>query len=204
MSNLYWNQRYAQKEYVYGEMPNEYLKQKLKDIPVGSILFPCEGEGRNAVYASKLGWQTTAFDQSTEGKNKAEMLAKRKEVSIDYSIFTTENVAYKSESFDVLALVFAHFPAEKRRAYHQKMSSFLKREGVLILEGFSKAHIEFQKNNLNAGGPKEASMLFDLEELKADFKGFEFIEATQSEEKLNEGNGHIGIASVVRIYAIKK
>ncbi|HUH51276.1 MAG TPA: class I SAM-dependent methyltransferase [Flavobacterium sp.] len=204
MSNLYWNQRYAQKEYVYGETPNEYLKQKLKDIPAGSILFPCEGEGRNAVYASKIGWKSTAFDQSIQGKNKAEILAKRKDVSINYSIFTTEEVDYELESFDALALIFAHFSAEERRAYHQKISSYLKRDGVLILEGFSKAHTEFQKTNLNAGGPKEVSMLFDLEELKADFEGFEFIEATQSEEKLNEGNGHIGIASVVRIYAVKK
>lgn len=69
----FWNERYSQSNFAYGELPNEYLKEKLKSVPVGKILFACEGEGRNTVYASKLGWDSFAFDQSREGKNKAEL-----------------------------------------------------------------------------------------------------------------------------------
>ena len=47
-------------------------------------------------------------------------------------------------------------------------------------------------------------MLYDLEELKSDFEGFEFIEAYQTETELNEGLYHIGKASVVRILAKKE
>lgn len=200
----FWNERYSLSEFAYGEIPNEYLKEKLKTIPVGKILFACEGEGRNAVYASKLGWESYAFDQSQKGKNKAELLALKKEVVIDYLVSDVENINYQEESFDVLVLIYAHFPKEKRKEFHQKLSSFLKKNGTLIIEGFSKEHFEYQKENPNVGGPKNIEMLYDLEELKSDFEGFEFIEAYQTETELNEGLYHIGKASVVRILAKKE
>ncbi len=200
----FWNERYSQSDFAYGELPNEYLKEKLKTIPVGKILFACEGEGRNAVYASKLGWDSYAFDQSQEGKNKAELLALKKEVEIDYLVSDMENIPYKKESFDALVLIFAHFPKEKRKDFHRKLALLLKKNGTLIVEGFSKNHIGFQKENPKAGGPKDVDMLYDLEEFKSDFKGFEFQEAFQTETELNEGMYHIGKASVIRILAIKK
>ncbi|WP_449397615.1 thiopurine S-methyltransferase [Chryseobacterium wanjuense] len=66
----FWNERYCNEEYIYGTLPNEYLKEKLKDLKPGRILFPAEGEGRNAVYAAAKGWESVAFDQSEEGKKK--------------------------------------------------------------------------------------------------------------------------------------
>jgi|SRR5690554_694818 len=200
----FWNERYSLSEFAYGEIPNEYLKEKLKSIPLGKILFACEGEGRNAVYASRLGWESYAFDQSVEGKNKAELLALKKEVEIDYLVSDMENIPYEKESFDTLVLIFAHFPKEKRKEFHQKLALLLKKGRTLIVEGFSKDHKEFQDKNPNAGGPKNVDMLYDLEELKSDFEGFEFIEAYQTQTQLDEGLYHNGEASVVRILAIKK
>jgi hypothetical protein len=54
----FWNERYSEKEYVYGESPNKYLKKQLLQLPTGKILFPCEGEGRNAVFAAANHWDT--------------------------------------------------------------------------------------------------------------------------------------------------
>ena len=75
MSDLksnFWDERYSSKEYVYGVEPNQFFKQVLDKIPIpGKLLLPGEGEGRNAVYAAKMGWHVDAFDQSSEGKLKA-------------------------------------------------------------------------------------------------------------------------------------
>ena len=52
----FWDSRYSAEEYVYGILPNEYFKSKLiTDEKSGNILFPAEGEGRNAVYAALKG-----------------------------------------------------------------------------------------------------------------------------------------------------
>lgn len=65
-----WDRRYNQEEYVYGVAPNVFLKSLLDTLPVGSILLPAEGEGRNAVYAAQLGWQVDATDLSEMGKKR--------------------------------------------------------------------------------------------------------------------------------------
>jgi len=70
-----WNERYSKEEFAYGKLPNNYLKEQLERLPVGTILFPAEGEGRNAVFAAKPGWKVSAFNISVEGKNKALQLA---------------------------------------------------------------------------------------------------------------------------------
>ena len=57
-----WNERYSKEEFAYGEEPNQYLKEQLEKLAVGKILFAAEGEGRNGVYAAKLGWNVFAFD----------------------------------------------------------------------------------------------------------------------------------------------
>ena len=90
-----WNERYSSKEYAYGEEPNDFLKSELAKLKVGSILFPADGEGRNSVFAAKLGWKTTSFDISHEGKKKAEALALKKNVSINYKLGSLETLAFE-------------------------------------------------------------------------------------------------------------
>ena len=65
--NEYWNQRYSNAKYVYGEEPNQFFATQLSALKAGSLILPCEGEGRNAVYAASLGWTVDAFDGSLEG-----------------------------------------------------------------------------------------------------------------------------------------
>ena len=196
--NDFWNERYGTTEYAYGTKPNEFYKEQLAKLTPGKILFPAEGEGRNAVYAAKQGWQVTAFDPSIEGKRKAELLAKNNLVSINYLIDNYEFVDFPKESFDCVVLIFAHMHPAKRKTYHQKLISYLKPGGTLILEGFSKKQI-----NNNTGGPRDVEMLFSKEELQQDF--YSLLETTINETDtfLNEGPFHKGIASVIRFLGVK-
>lgn len=200
----FWDERYKDPVFVYGEIPNKYLEEKLLSLPVGKVLFPAEGEGRNAVYAAEKGWQAIAFDQSVSAKKKAEILASKKNVTIKYAIETLESVDYPENSFDALVLIYAHFHSDFRRIYHQKLSRFIKPGGWLILEAFQKEQILNQAENPKAGGPKNSEMLYDLDELKEDFEDFDFKEAEVLDINLNEGNYHVGKAAVIRIFARKK
>lgn len=199
----FWNNRYQQDEFAYGTEPNIFFKEQLEKLKQGSVLLAAEGEGRNAVFAASLSWQVTAFDSSIEAKKKAEQLAKNQNVSIDYQVADLETVNYKKEQFDVLGLIYVHFKADKRAEYHQKLASFVKPNGMVILEAFSKAHIHYNSENPKAGGPKDVSMLFSIDEIKADFKGFEILELAEKVIELNEGLYHIGKASVIRFVGKK-
>lgn len=190
-----WDERYAQDEYVYGKQPNEFFRQQLQTLRPGKILLPAEGEGRNAVFAALQGWDVVALDSSVEAKRKANTLAQEVGKIIEYQINSFENFN-TDEQFDAIGLVYAH--NLNRRENHRKLSGFLKKGGIIILEGFSKEQL-----NYNSGGPKNIEMLFSVDELKSDFESFSSLNIWTEEIELSEGNYHSGKASVVRMVGIK-
>ena len=199
-----WNERYSNEAFAYGEEPNNYLKEQLSKLNVGSILFPAEGEGRNAVFAAKLGWSVSAFDISHEGKSKAMKLAKKNNVTIEYKVGELHTLDFESEQFEAIALIYAHFPAAIKSLYHKTFDKFLKNNGIIIFESFSKKHIDFVNANEKVGGPKDIESLFSIDEIKSDFPNYEIIELVEKEIELNEGLYHNGIGSVIRFIGRKK
>lgn len=199
-----WNERYSGIDYAYGEQPNRFLEEQLVKLTPGTILFPAEGEGRNAVYAAKKGWQTFAFDISDVGKKKAIQLAEANQVNIDYQVGELETLGYQPEQFDSIALIYAHFPAAVKSNYHQIISGLLKKGGTLILEAFSKRHLEYLAKDERVGGPRDIGSLFSIGELEADFKNYEVDELVEKEIELSEGLFHRGTGSVIRFVGRKK
>ena len=78
----YWDERFAGAGFVYGEHPNDFLKQQSLELKPGKVLCLAEGEGRNAVFLAERGHQVCAQDISTEGLSKAQQLARKRGVSI--------------------------------------------------------------------------------------------------------------------------
>ena len=199
-----WNDRYSNEEFAYGEEPNNFFKEQIEKLKPGTILFPAEGEGRNAVYAAKLGWEVAAFDISTEGKNKALKLAEANNVTIDYKVGELETLNYQPEQFDAIALIYAHFPAEIKSHLHKTLETYLRKGGIIIFEAFSKKHLEYLAVNDKVGGPKDIGSLFSIEEIKTDFPNYEIIQFEETEIELNEGLFHNGKGSVIRFVGRKK
>lgn len=198
----FWDSRYASENYVYGENANNYLIEKIKNIDIGKILFPADGEGRNSVYAAKLGWETYSFDMSNEGKTKAEKLADKNNVKIDYKVDYAQNINYPSDYFDVISMIYSHFPAEIKFECNSRLMKSLKTGGYIIMEVFSKKQIEYQKTH-KSGGPGDINMLYSIEEIKENFKDFEIIELKEEEVFLQEGSYHDGLGIVIRFFGKK-
>lgn len=68
------------------------------------MLLPAEGEGRNAVYTAENGWEATAFDLSSAGRDKALRLAGEKGDNLTYHAGRFSDLKFKAESFDAVAL----------------------------------------------------------------------------------------------------
>lgn len=194
----FWDQRFKQEEYVYGVQPNDFFAEKIKNLKPGKLLLPMEGEGRNAVYAARLGWEVTAFDYSKEGKRKALELAEKYDVQIDYQISEATSFIFPEKTFDAVGLIFSHLPAGSREVLHNGCVQALKSGGVIIAEYFHPDQLSY-----GSGGPKQLDMLYDAVLLKNDFK--ESIPEVCEEKvvTLNEGPYHQGQASVVRYFGKK-
>lgn len=196
--NDIWNERYSKEEYVYGEDPNVFFSEQLNKLQNGIIILPCEGEGRNAVYAASQGWVVNAFDASDAGKIKALQLARKKGVSIDYKIADAATVNYPESSADAVAFIYAHFPPAIRKQIHQKAISWLKPGGKIIVEAFNHAQLQN-----TSGGPKDVTMLYTDEILRNDFLelNVELIQTLQT--TLQEGEYHQGRADIMRFVGSK-
>lgn len=197
MSNT-WNERYSQTDYVYGEAPNKFFASVIENLCPGKMILPCEGEGRNAVYAAGKGWSVNAFDSSEAGKNKALQLAFKKKVVIDYVIEDAALIHFTENSADVVAFIYAHFPASVRKPIHQKAIQWLKPGGRIIIEAFTPLQL---KNN--SGGPKDLAMLYTEEILKEDFNGMQISLLQTMQTTLCEGKYHQGIADIIQFTGVK-
>lgn len=200
--SAFWDQRYAEDGWAYGTEPNRFLRSVLTEFqPRGTALFPAEGEGRNAVFAAGAGLAVTAVDVSAEGRRKALALARKRGVRLHYRVADFGALEFPPAAFDLVGLIFAHFPSDRRRAYHRRIADLLTPGGVVVLEGFSRDHTRFQEENPTAGGPPDPTLLFDEEVLRDDFLPLEVDRLSTEVVDLEEGRYHRGSASVVRLVA---
>jgi ubiquinone/menaquinone biosynthesis C-methylase UbiE len=131
-------------------------------------------------------------------------LAKLKNVEITYNVGPLESQSYKSNSFDVIALIFAHFPSDLKSKYHAEFTKLLKPGGKIIFEAFSKDHLDYSSKNPKVGGPKDIDILYSKREIESYFEGFHFDLLEKKEVDLSEGKYHIGRGSVIRFIGTKK
>lgn len=193
-----WNERFQSEEYVYGEEPNQFFKKSIEKLTPGKILLLADGEGRNAVFAAKLGWNVDAVDYSEAAKEKAIKLAEKNGVKINYQIADLNEYIIEDEKYDCIVLVFAHFDEKLRAKVHINVNKALKHGGHVIIEGYEKGQI-----SKLSGGPKNLDLLYSLEDIYTEFQDLDFLEFSKKTIILNEGSLHKGEAEVVRLFAKK-
>lgn len=194
----FWNSRYNTTDYIYGTKPNEFFAKSIATLNRGKLLLVGEGEGRNAVFAAKLGWVVTCIDFSDVAHNKAMQLA-RKNKDIDFSYHVMDVLKYETnERYDAIASIFLHLKPEHRSLFHKNMIELLTENGVFIAEYFSKDQLAF-----SSGGPRNVDMLYSIDDLSIDFKELSLTKLEKTSKSLYEGEYHRGKASVIDILAKK-
>jgi SAM-dependent methyltransferase len=195
----FWEERYGESEYAYGEAPNAFFAEQLTQIATpGKLLLPADGEGRNSVFAATRGWESIAFDYSAAGKGKALQLAQKKGVAIDFTVADIATYPFPSDYFDVVGLFFVHLPPPLRLHLHQQVIKALKPGGTLLLEGFAKEQL-----GKPSGGPKQLDMLFSEAELRSELTGLTIEKLDCCNHQLQEGKYHQGPASTIQLIAKK-
>jgi 2-polyprenyl-3-methyl-5-hydroxy-6-metoxy-1,4-benzoquinol methylase len=198
MSKEFWDNRFSKKEFVFGTEPNQFFREQINKLKPGKILFAAEGEGRNAVYAAKLGWDVDAVDFSSSAKTKALMLAKKNKVNINYVVQDLVDYNFKYNFYDCVVMIFLHLDDELRNIVHPNIKKSLRKNGKLIIEVFNKEQI-----NNSSGGPKNLDLLYDDNVLLASFEEL-YVELIENKTiELDEGNNHKGKADVVRFVGMK-
>lgn len=196
-----WDERYARDGFAYGEIANAFLKVQRGRLKAGMrALVPGDGEGRNGVWLAEQGLIVDTLDLSAHGVAKARALAAGRGVALNASRADVLAWDWPREAYDVVALIFLHLVEDERRALHAKVVRALNPRGLVILEAFRPEQIARQAAGAH-GGPRDANLLYRLEDLRADFAALEIIELAEAEVDLDEGALHVGPSAVVRLVA---
>jgi SAM-dependent methyltransferase len=194
-----WNERFAKEGYAYGQSANDFLRESAHLLPKGKILSLGEGEGRNAVYLAKLGYDVTAIDYSEIGLDKAHNLAKENRTKIHTIHADLTTYKLEKDYWQGIVSIYFHVHKDERSKIHKKCVDALEIDGVFILESYSTKQLRF-----GTGGPKNSDLLLDLDEVLRELEGLDFKIARVSEREVIEGDYHTGLGSVVQIVAVKK
>ena len=198
-----WDQRFSSEEYAYGKEANIWLSERISQInppPNNRALFPADGEGRNAVWAATIGWNSEVFDLSSVGKQKCQLLAEEHGVTVNYEVDDLELREFPDKIFDLIACSWFHTPSEIRTVHMPRMLHSLKSGGHFVMEGYHTSQMP-----LHSGGPKSLDLLFDLDELLEELIGekapqMHIIHTAVTSTVLDESELHKGQAMVVRIH----
>lgn len=196
-----WDERYAGEPFAYGETANAFLVSQHARLTAGMrALVPGDGEGRNGVWLAEQGLIVDTLDLSARGVAKARRLAEARGVRIDAIQADALRWDWPRKAYDVVALIFLHLVEDERRALHAEVLRALKPGGLVILEAFRPEQIARQAAGAR-GGPRDASLLYRIEDLRADFAGLEMVELAEADADLDEGALHVGPSAVVRAIA---
>jgi SAM-dependent methyltransferase len=189
-----WDERFAEAEPVYGELPNAYLRaQSLRLPPACKILVPGDGYGRNGIWLANQGFQVSTVDLSPVGVARARQSAQAAGLKMSIEQADLSSWTWPVAEFDAVASIFLHLPPEVRPRIHAKLLGALKPGGLLIIEAFTPAQLRH-----SSGGPKQVELLCSAEILRKDFAAAEVLELQEVQVELDEGHMHRGPAAVVR------
>lgn len=194
----FWNQKFADTTYKYGQRPNVFLAEQLGLIPAeAQVLVPGDGEGRNGVWLAQQGFSVTSVDCSDVGQDKTRALAAERGVQLRTVLADLSEWSPEPNSVDAVAVVYLHLPSSLRPKVMADLAKALRPGGVLILEAFHPNQL-----GLTSGGPKDVDMLYTLAGLRSDLvnaglKGEELV-AWEGPVTLDEGPFHQGPAQVTR------
>ena len=162
---MFWDRKYETEAYIFGKEPVGFLREHIDLLPRGKALDVAMGEGRNAVFLAKNGFNVDGCDISEIAVKKALDMAKENNVKIHAFVADLETYKLPKDTYDVIACFYY-----LQRGLVPQMKEALKPGGMIIYETYT---IENRERGLE--GPKNKDYLLKPNELLDLFKDLKII-----------------------------
>lgn len=180
-----WDERFRGKEFAFGKEPNPFLKKYIRLLPKGKALDLAAGEGRNAVFLARNGFEVDAVDISRIGLKKAKKLAKEVGVTINTLLADLNLFQIEKEKYDLIANFYF-----LSRNLIPKIKKGLKKGGRVLFETYI-----LEQRNIGTEGPKDSKYFLKPNELLRLFKDFRIL--FYREGIFKEGGRRKAVASLI-------
>lgn len=120
MMQAFWNAKFYTKDFIYGEAPNNFVKENI-ELLVNTKTVMClgEGEGRNAIYLADKGMEVEALDISDIALKKLRRRAKE-----SYLFIKTRHTLFEywqpDTHYDAVVCTYLHLPKHNQKMLFEK------------------------------------------------------------------------------------
>lgn len=178
-----WDERYAATDLVWSAAPNQFVEHELAGLPPGRALDLAAGEGRNAIWLARQGWEVTAADFSQVALDKGRSVAGDlvvRWVCADATAWT-ERTAY-----DLVVVAYLQLPPGERRSAVRAAFHALWPGGTLLVVAHDATNLAE-----GTGGPQDPVVLYTAEDVLADLEGegYDTIRAERVPRTVGDGHG---------------
>jgi SAM-dependent methyltransferase len=181
-----WNSVLTDPNPRFNTSPNEFLVAMTRGLKPGAALDVGMGQGRNAIFLARQGWNVTGFDPADRAVARARQLADRAGVKIVAKVQRMEDFDWGRGRFDLIVL--SYVPV---RGFIERIDAALKPGGIVVLEAF---HSE---GPVRAGG----GVVWDSNELLTDFRDFRIL---RYEDTLGKADFGLRETRLVRLCAQRR
>ena len=142
MNQYNWEEDYKSNDILWGLKPNEVLTRYVKLLPEnGKVLDIGIGEGRNALYLAKLGFEVEGIDLSQTAVQRCKELSNKYGVQLKASVNDILSFDISSEKYDLIILsnVLNFFTPDEIRKIINKVNTGLRKNGLIYITAFNIA-----------------------------------------------------------------
>ena len=180
-----WNERYRASELVWSAGPNQFVESELTGLPPGRALDLACGEGRNAIWLARRGWEVTAVDFAQAGLDKGRTMGQGLDIAWVCADATTWERG-DEPAYDLSVIAYLQVAAPQRRAAVRNAYASLREGGVFLLVAHDSTNL-----TEGTGGPQDPSVLMTAEDVVTDLGGetFEVQRAGRVARLVGDGHG---------------
>jgi 2-polyprenyl-3-methyl-5-hydroxy-6-metoxy-1,4-benzoquinol methylase len=133
---IMFNNIYTSPETGFRTAPNSFLLTAVEGIPAGKALDVSAGQGRNAVFLAKAGWDVTAVDISDVGLQIAARNAQEAGVKLHTLHQSIQQFDYGTEQWDLIVITYAPVPLAQPDIAARIIAA-LSPNGIVVVETYA-------------------------------------------------------------------
>ena len=196
----FWDQRYEQPGYLFGEAPNVFLQDQAGLLkPDWQALSLADGEGRNGIWLAEQGLKVHALDFSPVALEKARSWARQRGVHLRFDHADLLSWTWPEASYDLVVAIFIQFAGPVgRKLIFDGIRRTLKPGGLLILQGYTPRQLDYK-----TGGPPAGENMYTQALLKEAFGDWNTLHLREHDDYIAEGTGHHGQSALIDLVARK-
>lgn len=142
----FWDERYRSQAALWSGNPNRHLVAEVEQLPPATALDVGAGEGADAIWLARRGWQVTAVDISTVALERAAGHAAQAGSAIAERIHWLRQDVLEwdppRDRFDLVSAHYVHLPREQRRLLFERLASAVAPGGTLLIVGHHPSDLE--------------------------------------------------------------